>query len=113
MPITPVTFRATQTAQPLQTPQKKEESLEEILKKEGVEIPKLTPAQKGLANGLFWAGGGFVFDRLLNLLPGNFFKTPLKQAVLINGAIGLVMGVYSFFKAKKLNKMQPDSKTNA
>lgn len=113
MSITPVSFKAAPAAQSLQTPQKKEESLEEILKKEGVEIPKLTPAQKGLANGLFWAGGGFVFDRLLNLLPGNFFKTPLKQAVLINGAIGLVMGAYSFFKAKKLDKMQPDSKTNA
>ena len=106
MPITPVTFKAAQTAQPINTTKKKEESLEEILKKEGIELPKLTPAQKGVSNGLFWAVGGFAFDRLLNKLPGEIFETPLKQSLLINGAIGLTMGVYSFFKAKKLDKKQ-------
>ena len=110
MAISPVTFSAVSPAQPQGKPEKKEESIEEILKKEGIELPKLTPAQKGIGNGIFWAGGGF---RLLNLLPGEVFKTPVKQSLLINGAIGLVMGTYSFFKAKKLDKKQAAEKTVA
>lgn len=113
MAISPVTFSAVSPAQPQGKPEKKEESIEEILKKEGIELPKLTPAQKGIGNGIFWAGGGFALDRLLNLLPGEVFKTPVKQSLLINGAIGLVMGTYSFFKAKKLDKKQAAEKTVA
>lgn len=111
MTITPITFRSQTPVQTQGKAKKKEESIEEILKKEGVELPKLTPAQKGIGNGIFWAGGGFVFDRLLNLLPGKIFKTPIKQSLIINGAIGLAMGTYSFFKAKKLDKTQPAEKT--
>lgn len=98
--ITPYSFTS---AQKTSTPAKKEkqdESLTEMLKKEGIELPKLTPAQAGLGNGAFWFLAGFGCDRLLGSIIKSF-KTPLKLSLAINSAIALVMGLYTYFKERK------------
>lgn len=81
--------------------QKKPEppTLREELAKEGINLPKLTPAQSAVANGAMYFGSGFLIDRGLGLMMKNF-KTPLKLSLAINGAIGLVAGIATYINAK-------------
>lgn len=97
MHISPISFRAAQNP-PVKA--KKEESLSEMLKKEGVELPKLTPFQTGLINAVGWFSICFLFDRLFGKIFKSF-KTPLKFSLAINGGFGLVSGAMAYVKAKK------------
>ena len=76
------------------------QSFKDDLKKEGIELPTLTPAQSGLAVGLFWFGAGFGIDRLFGKIVKSF-KTPLKLSLGINAALGLAFGLQAYFKEKK------------
>ncbi len=96
MAITPISFTAAQ--KPVTA--KKDESLSEMLKKEGIELPKLTPVQVGLGNAVFWFGSGLLIDKLFGKMFKSF-KTPLKMSLIINGAIGLVGGLMAFVREKK------------
>lgn len=105
MHISPVSFRASsQTQTKTKQPEKKEETLKELFEKEGIEIPEPKPLQVGIGNFLVWSVSGFVFDRLLNKIPNQLFKTSTKQALLINGGIGLGAGCLGYFKSKKAEK---------
>lgn len=76
------------------------QSFKDDLKKEGIELPTLTPAQSGLAVGLFWFGAGFGIDRLVGKIVKSF-KTPIKLSLGINAALGLAFGLQAYFKEKK------------
>ena len=84
--------------------QKKPEppTLREELAKEGINLPKLTPAQSAVVNGATWFLPGLLIDRGLGLIMKNF-KTPLKVSLAINGAIGLVAGIATYIQAKAQN----------
>ena len=81
--------------------QKKPEppTLREELAKEGINLPKLTPAQSAVISGATWFLPGLLIDRGMGLMMKNF-KTPLKLSLAINGAIGLIAGISTYVKAK-------------
>lgn len=97
MYISPISFRAAQNP-PVKA--KKDENITEMLKKEGVELPKLTPFQTGLINAVGWFSICFLFDRLFGKIFKSF-KTPLKFSLVINGAVGLISGAMAYIKEKK------------
>ena len=61
-----------------------------------------SPAAIGVVNGACWFGIGFLFDKMCKFL----FKSNLsnKGSLIVNGAVGLVMGTYSYFKARQIQK---------
>lgn len=61
-----------------------------------------SPLTIGLMNAVCWSVTGFIFDRLI----GKIFKTNSspKISLGINGALGVIMGGYSYFQADKLQK---------
>ena len=75
-------------------------SLREEFKKEGIELPKLTPLQTGAIVGGFSFLGFLAFDRLLGKLVKSF-NYPMKYALIVNGIIGVVSGVQAYLKEKK------------
>ena len=60
----------------------------------------LTPVQKACVSGVTWFGMGFLFDKFLGVCSKNL-KTPMKLSLGINGAIGLISGIVTYYKAKK------------
>ena len=94
MMISPVSFRAAATQAGTNQNTRQEE-------KNSIKAPKFTPVQKATFNGVAWGIFGYAIDRVMNMLPGNLFKTSTKQSILINTGIGLATGVLSYFKIKK------------
>lgn len=77
------------------------ENVKDLLTKKGIQLPELSPAEKAVGNGLLWAVFGLATDRLFNLMPANMFKTSAKQSLIINSGIGLVAGVFTYFRTQK------------
>ena len=75
-------------------------SLRDELKKEGVELPLLTPLQAGVLVGSFSFLGFLAFDRLLGKVIKSF-SYPMKYALAVNGIIGIVSGVQAYLREKK------------
>ena len=63
---------------------------------------KFSPAAVGVLNGVTWGVLGFAFDRAMS----GLFKmgTSIKTSACINGIIGLGMGIYGYFQARKAEK---------
>lgn len=66
---------------------------------------KNLPIKTAALNTVAWTGIGLGCDYLImnKLLK---FKTTKKQSFIINGLFGLGMGIYMFFKTKKMQKEQ-------
>ena len=75
-------------------------SLRDEFAKEGIELPKLTPLQTGLAIGGISFLGFLAFDRLLGKAI-KAFQYPMKYALVVNGIIGAVNGIQAYLKEKK------------
>lgn len=75
-------------------------SLRDEFKKQGINIPEPTPLMVGLGNAVFWFGTGFLLDRLMGSI-SKALKTPTGLSLKINGAIGLLAGVWGYIKAKR------------
>lgn len=75
-------------------------SLKDEFKKQGIDIPEVSPLMSGVGTAVLWFGIGFLFDKLLGKMSKNL-KTPMKTSLAINGAIGLVAGIVSYIKAKE------------
>jgi hypothetical protein len=60
------------------------------------------PVGAGVTYGLSFAGIGFGFDRLFGKLFGA--NNSIKSSVILNGIIGLGMGLYTGIKVRNANK---------
>lgn len=85
---------------PSQSEKQEAGSLRDEFKKQGIDIPKVSPLMSGVGTAALWFGVGMLFDRLLGKMSKNL-KTPMKISLAINGAIGVVAGIVSYIKAKK------------
>lgn len=99
--IQPITFKENPIKTNKSSTPPNKENFKDLLAKEGIQLPELSPAEKAVGNGLLWAVFGLATDRLFNLMPFNMFKTSAKQSLIINSGIGLVAGVFTYFRAKK------------
>ena len=70
-------------------------------------IKRYPPAAFGVINGACWFGIGYAFDKVCKAL----FKTNSsnKTSLIVNGAIGLAMGAFTYFKAKQAQKIATKS----
>ena len=84
-----VSFRTTNNN--FQTPQK------------SVKYDKYLPVKSAVVNTVIWTGFGLGFDFLVmnKLLK---WKSSPKQSLLINGIFGLIIGIYTFFKTKRMQE---------
>lgn len=71
-------------------------------KQNKINIAEYPPAAVGAINGACWFGIGYAFDKMCKLL----FKSNMsnKTSLVVNAAIGLAMGSYTYIKAKQLQK---------
>lgn len=74
----------------------KPDTADKLIKK----IENMPPAAVGLGSAVLWFGIGMGFDRLLGVAFKSM-KSSLKSSLTINGIFGAVMGIASYFKAKK------------
>lgn len=63
-------------------------------------IENLSPAAVGLGSAVLWFGVGIGLDRLIGMAFKSM-KSSMKTSLIVNGVFGAVMGVASYFKAKK------------
>ena len=74
-------------------------------KNEGKIYPfRYSPVAVGVLNGVTWFGIGLAFDKVLQAFSKT--KHPFKTSAIVNGAVGLVMGTYTFIKARNMQKTQ-------
>ncbi len=90
-------FRAKpQTQSETQTNKTNNENVDKFVKK----IENMPPYAAGLLNAITWFGLGFGTDRLIGKLFKSL-KTDLKFSLILNGALGVIMGIVAFYKANK------------
>ena len=95
--IQPITFKENTIKTNKSSIPDNKENVKDLL----TQLPELSPAEKAVGNGLLWAVFGLATDRLFNLMPANMFKTSAKQSLIINSGIGLVAGVFTYFRTQK------------
>lgn len=95
--IQPITFKENTIKTNKSSIPDNKENVKDLL----AQLPELSPAEKAVGNGLLWAVFGLATDRLFNLMPVNMFKTSAKQSLIINSGIGLVAGVFTYFRTQK------------
>lgn len=67
-------------------------------------VMNYSPATIGLVNAGGWFGIGLVFDRICKHLFG--MTTSLKTSLVVNGTLGVAMGAYAYFNAKRMKNGQ-------
>ena len=95
MNISPISYNSSISMQAKRSKEAKKVQTNDIMR-------SYSPAAIGAVNGACWFGIGFAFDKMCKVL----FKSNLsnKGSLIVNGAVGLVMGTYAYFKAKQIQK---------
>lgn len=92
----PVFTANSQTQIETQKNKHNDENVDKFVKK----IENMPPYAIGLLNAVAWFGLGFGTDRLIGKLFKSL-KTDMKFSLILNGALGVIMGAVAFYKANK------------
>ena len=101
MNITPISMNRTFGNTPKAEADKKVIQEKEFCKSVGLKEP--SPAVLGLTSGVFWFLFSFGMDKLLGKMFPKFLKSDNKLSLAVNGAFGVGMGLFTYFKARKDN----------
>ncbi len=97
--INNISFKSQQTQQ---APKAQKPTLADRINENNRAVLKYSPATIGVVNGVCWTAVGMTFDKLTAKLLDRPSGT--KSSLIINGLLGVVMGVWACAQAKKLQK---------